>query len=157
MLHRFYFTRNTEYRSQSETAKVKFKKKKNLHVLMKKPHSEGLDLIQKDLSIHPGFCVPRPIVSEPTFFFLKRTFFPPSHFLPSFRRSEEHAFSASSEFRGDFRWAARPHSLITRSETPAELRAALRGIKPPSCSPLPPASHARTQLIHSAGSLGPSR
>lgn len=36
---------------------------------MKKPHSEGLDLIQKDLSIHPGFHVPRPIVSEPAFFF----------------------------------------------------------------------------------------
>lgn len=45
--------------------------------------------------------------------------------------SEEHAFSASSEFRRDFRWVARPHSLITRSKTPAELHAAPRGIKPP--------------------------
>lgn len=46
--------------------------------------------------------------------------------------SEEHAFSASSEFRGDFRWVARPHSLITRSKTPAELQAAPSGIKTPS-------------------------
>lgn len=50
---------------------------------MKKPHSEGLDLIQKDLSIHPGFHVPRPIVSEPAFFFffLKKDFFSPTSSL----------------------------------------------------------------------------
>lgn len=89
---------------------------------IKKP--PWLDSNQKDPEVLSSF-VYWPAVSE--FASKKKTSFFPS----SFWCSEEHAFSSSSEFRGDLRWVAQPHSLITRSKTPAELQAALRGIKPP--------------------------
>ena len=67
--------------------------------------------------------------------------------------SGEHAFSGSSEFSGDFRRAAHSCCLITKSKTSAEPAAAPRGIKPrPAVTP--PAPHARTQLIHTAGRFG---
>lgn len=52
---------------------------------MKKTLSEGLDLIQNDLSSHPGFlCASANCIWACIFFSFKKDFFFFSHFLPSF-------------------------------------------------------------------------
>lgn len=92
-------------------------------MLNQKSHNERLDSNQSILKSSHLLCTGQLYLS----LHLKKK----KVFSLPFWCSEEHAFSASSEFRGDFRWVARPHSLITRSKTPAGLQDAPRGIKPP--------------------------
>lgn len=92
-----------------------------------KSHNESLDSNQRTLKPSHLLCTGQLYLS----LHLKKRKNRKKTFSLLFWCSEEHAFSTSSEFRGDFRWVARPHSLITRSKTPAELQAAPRGIKPP--------------------------